>query len=99
MPSSFLTQDVYSSAFHQDMDHGKTMQATANLLQTFKFVEPLANRRLTHDRIRKVRFFLGADMEGHKMCRLYIKTNAKMLYQMEENYHSIRRVCIECHIV
>ncbi|KAK7007482.1 Rho GTPase-activating protein 29 [Halocaridina rubra] len=52
---SFLPfQSIYCTALDQDIENCTNLSATCNLLQTHKFIEPLAARRNEHERSRKV---------------------------------------------
>ncbi|XP_048256286.1 rho GTPase-activating protein 29-like isoform X3 [Haliotis rufescens] len=46
-------QSVYCTVLAQDIEFASNCQATQALLQTSKFIEPLATRRAEHDKVRK----------------------------------------------
>ncbi|XP_071119563.1 rho GTPase-activating protein 45-like isoform X2 [Haliotis cracherodii] len=46
-------QSVYCTVLAQDIEFASNCQATQALLQTSKFIEPLAARRAEHDKVRK----------------------------------------------
>ena len=47
-------QSIFCTALGQDMDYASKCQATYQLIQAKKFVEPLNARRVEHDKTRKV---------------------------------------------
>ncbi|XP_074643925.1 rho GTPase-activating protein 29-like isoform X2 [Tubulanus polymorphus] len=46
-------QSVFCTALDQDVEYSNTCQATANLIQTQRFIEPLIYRRQEHEKARK----------------------------------------------